>query len=110
MTKSTDTHLIGWDIGGAHLKAARVDNGRVTGVTTSAGDYASAVVVSTQNIWTAELAAWTGVAIALAAWLVPMGTAVAWSVTLGWLISGIIWHVLGGRRWPPTDSRHGKEA
>ena len=55
-------------------------------------------------------AAWTGVAIALAAWLVPMGTAVAWSVTLGWLISGIIWHVLGGRRWPPTDSRHGKEA
>lgn len=32
MTKSTDTHLIGWDIGGAHLKAARVDNGRVTGV------------------------------------------------------------------------------
>ncbi|MFY2989035.1 NAD(P)/FAD-dependent oxidoreductase, partial [Achromobacter xylosoxidans] len=41
-------------------------NGRVTGVTTSAGDYASAVVVSTQNIWTAELAAWTGVAMPLA--------------------------------------------
>lgn len=26
------TTVIGWDIGGAHVKAARVDNGRVTGV------------------------------------------------------------------------------
>ncbi|CUK00409.1 Sarcosine oxidase subunit beta [Achromobacter sp. 2789STDY5608615] len=40
--------------------------GRVTGVATSEGDYACDVVVSTQNIWTAELAAWTGVALPLA--------------------------------------------
>ena len=41
-------------------------DGRVTGVATSEGDYACGVVVSTQNIWTAELAAWTGVALPLA--------------------------------------------
>lgn len=40
--------------------------GRVIGVATSEGDYACDVVVSTQNIWTAELAAWTGVALPLA--------------------------------------------
>lgn len=39
---------------------------RVTGVVTSEGDYACGMVVSTQNIWTAELAAWTGVAMPLA--------------------------------------------
>jgi glycine/D-amino acid oxidase-like deaminating enzyme len=38
-----------------------VENGRVAGVSTSEGDYASPLVISTQNIWTAELAAWTGV-------------------------------------------------
>ncbi len=32
MTKSPDTTLTGWDIGGAHIKAARVEHGRVTGV------------------------------------------------------------------------------
>ncbi|OAS97328.1 amino acid dehydrogenase [Achromobacter xylosoxidans] len=40
--------------------------GRVTGVATSEGDYACGVVVSTQNIWSAELAAWTGLALPLA--------------------------------------------
>lgn len=40
--------------------------GRVIGVATSEGDYACDVVVSTQNIWTAELAAWTDVALPLA--------------------------------------------
>ncbi|MEN4922279.1 FAD-binding oxidoreductase [Achromobacter spanius] len=38
-----------------------VENGRVTGVSTSAGDFASPLVISTQNIWTPELAGWTGV-------------------------------------------------
>lgn len=40
--------------------------GRVTGVATSEGDHACGVVVSTQNIWSAELAAWTGLALPLA--------------------------------------------
>lgn len=40
--------------------------GRVTGVATSEGDYGCGVVVSTQNIWSAELAAWTGLALPLA--------------------------------------------
>lgn len=32
MTKPSDAALIGWDIGGAHVKAARIDGGRVSGV------------------------------------------------------------------------------
>lgn len=32
MKKPSDTALIGWDIGGAHVKAARIDSGRVSGV------------------------------------------------------------------------------
>lgn len=32
MKKSSDAALIGWDIGGAHVKAARIDDGRVSGV------------------------------------------------------------------------------
>lgn len=32
MKKPTDAALIGWDIGGAHVKAARIDGGRVSGV------------------------------------------------------------------------------
>ncbi len=58
----------------------------------------------------AAYAAWTGAAMVLAVWLAPAGPTVAWSVTLGWLISGIIWHVLGGRRWPLPAPRQGKEA
>jgi len=36
-----------------------VENGKVVGVKTTVGDFASNVVVSTQNIWTPELAGWT---------------------------------------------------
>lgn len=36
-----------------------VENGKVVGVKTTAGDFASKVVISTQNIWTPELAGWT---------------------------------------------------
>jgi probable H4MPT-linked C1 transfer pathway protein len=32
MKKPSDATLIGWDIGGAHVKAARIDGGRVSGV------------------------------------------------------------------------------
>ncbi|MBL8469316.1 hydantoinase/oxoprolinase family protein [Methyloversatilis discipulorum] len=32
MKKPSDTALIGWDIGGAHVKAARIDDGQVSGV------------------------------------------------------------------------------
>lgn len=35
--------------------------GRVTGVATAAGPVAAGVVISAQNIWTRELAAWTGI-------------------------------------------------
>ncbi len=37
-----------------------VDGGRVVGVSTSAGEIACGTVVSTQNIWTRELADWIG--------------------------------------------------
>ncbi|WP_338759659.1 FAD-binding oxidoreductase [Massilia sp. METH4] len=37
-----------------------VENGKVAGVRTSVGDFASNVVISTQNIWTPELSGWTG--------------------------------------------------
>ncbi|PTB17093.1 amino acid dehydrogenase [Trinickia symbiotica] len=36
------------------------EGNRVVGVSTSAGDFAAGMVVSTQNIWTPELAGWTG--------------------------------------------------
>jgi sarcosine oxidase subunit beta len=36
---------------------------RVTGVATSAGHFTCGTVISTQNIWTPELAAWIGVAL-----------------------------------------------
>ncbi len=39
--------------------------GRVTGVTTPAGDIGADIVVSAQNIWSRELAAWTGVELPL---------------------------------------------
>ncbi|RQV70307.1 FAD-binding oxidoreductase [Burkholderia cenocepacia] len=37
-----------------------IENGKVNGVSTDAGDFATATVISTQNIWTPELAGWTG--------------------------------------------------
>ncbi len=37
-----------------------MEAGKVVGVRTSAGDFASKVVVSTQNIWTPELSGWAG--------------------------------------------------
>ncbi|QGZ66721.1 NAD(P)/FAD-dependent oxidoreductase [Paraburkholderia acidisoli] len=36
------------------------EGNRVVGVSTSAGDFAAGTVISTQNIWTPELAGWTG--------------------------------------------------
>ncbi|MEO8508685.1 MAG: FAD-binding oxidoreductase [Betaproteobacteria bacterium] len=43
----------------------RDDTGRVTGVTTAQGPIGAGVVISAQNIWSRELAAWTGVALPL---------------------------------------------
>ncbi|MGN6317834.1 NAD(P)/FAD-dependent oxidoreductase [Trinickia sp.] len=37
-----------------------IERGKVSGVSTDEGDFAAATVVSTQNIWTPELAGWTG--------------------------------------------------
>ncbi|WP_118184663.1 NAD(P)/FAD-dependent oxidoreductase [Paraburkholderia phosphatilytica] len=36
-----------------------MENGKVVGVSTSIGDFAAGTVISTQNIWTPELAGWT---------------------------------------------------
>ena len=36
-----------------------IENGKVVGVSTSIGDFAAGTVISTQNIWTPELAGWT---------------------------------------------------
>ena len=36
------------------------ENGKVVGVSTSIGDFSTSTVISTQNIWTPELAGWTG--------------------------------------------------
>jgi sarcosine oxidase, subunit beta len=36
------------------------DGNKVIGVSTSMGDFAASTVISTQNIWTPELAGWTG--------------------------------------------------
>ncbi|MEM5382673.1 FAD-binding oxidoreductase [Paraburkholderia phymatum] len=35
------------------------ENGKVVGVSTSIGDFSTSTVISTQNIWTPELAGWT---------------------------------------------------
>lgn len=43
----------------------RDGTGRITGVTTAQGAIAAGVVISAQNIWSRELAAWTGVALPL---------------------------------------------
>ncbi|MFT4192512.1 MAG: FAD-binding oxidoreductase [Comamonas sp.] len=37
-----------------------IEQGKVVGVSTSAGDFKAATVISTQNIWTPELSGWTG--------------------------------------------------
>ncbi|TCG01038.1 amino acid dehydrogenase [Paraburkholderia strydomiana] len=37
-----------------------IQDGKVSGVSTSAGDFTAENVISTQNIWTPELAGWTG--------------------------------------------------
>jgi len=42
------------------VKKLLFDNGKVVGVSTTAGDFHAGTVVSTQNIWTPELADWTG--------------------------------------------------
>lgn len=47
---------------GVNVERLLVENGKVVGVETSAGRFLSNTVISTQNIWTPELAAWTGVA------------------------------------------------
>lgn len=48
--------------GVAVLGLLRDEHGRVTGVSTTQGRFDANVVVSAQNIWTAELARWTGIA------------------------------------------------
>ncbi|MBO1111850.1 FAD-dependent oxidoreductase [Bordetella petrii] len=48
------------------VKKLLIDNGKVTGVSTAAGDFRAATVISTQNIWTSELAGWTGQQLPLA--------------------------------------------
>jgi len=45
---------------------ARNAAGRVVGVETTEGTFAAGVVISAQNIWTRELAAWTGIELPLA--------------------------------------------
>jgi glycine/D-amino acid oxidase-like deaminating enzyme len=43
---------------GVAVRALQLEGSRVVGVSTTAGDVACGMVVSTQNIWTAELARW----------------------------------------------------
>jgi glycine/D-amino acid oxidase-like deaminating enzyme len=45
---------------GVTVNRLLMEGSRVVGVSTSAGDFAARTVVSTQNIWTTELAAWLG--------------------------------------------------
>lgn len=42
------------------VKKLLIENGKVVGLSTTAGDFHAATVISTQNIWTPELAGWTG--------------------------------------------------
>ncbi|GAB3627561.1 D-amino-acid dehydrogenase [Pandoraea terrae] len=44
----------------AEVHKVLIENGKVVGVSTSIGDFATPMVISTQNIWTPELAGWTG--------------------------------------------------
>lgn len=45
---------------GVTVNRLMMEGSRVVGVSTSAGDFGAKTVVSTQNIWTTELAAWLG--------------------------------------------------
>ena len=45
---------------GVEVGGLRIEGGRVTGVQTSAGAFTAHTVVSTQNIWSGEIARWTG--------------------------------------------------
>jgi sarcosine oxidase, subunit beta len=47
---------------GVEVQHLLLDQGRVAGVLTSAGRFASPVVVSAQNIWAGDIERWTGVA------------------------------------------------
>ncbi|SAL73329.1 sarcosine oxidase subunit beta [Caballeronia arvi] len=44
----------------ASVNKVLIENGKVVGVSTSIGDFKTSTVISTQNIWTPELAGWTG--------------------------------------------------
>ncbi len=52
---------------GVEVGGLSIEGGRVTGVQTSAGPVRAGVVVSTQNIWAADIARWTGVGTPLVA-------------------------------------------
>jgi sarcosine oxidase subunit beta len=54
-------------IEGEEAKGLHIEGDRVAGVHTSRGLLPAGVVVSTQNIWAAELAQWTGIALPLVA-------------------------------------------
>lgn len=45
---------------GVSVNGLKIEHGKVVGVSTSIGEIATAMVVSTQNIWTPELAGWVG--------------------------------------------------
>lgn len=47
---------------GVEVEQLLLDQGRVTGVRTSQGRFASDTVVSVQNIWATDIARWTGIA------------------------------------------------
>lgn len=55
-------------------------------------------------------AAWTAAAAVLVVALAAAPPALAWAISLAWLISGIMGHLLAGRRWPRPVERPGKEA
>lgn len=44
----------------AQVNRVLIENGKVVGVSTSIGDFKTPMVISAQNIWTPELAGWTG--------------------------------------------------
>jgi sarcosine oxidase subunit beta len=52
---------------GVEVGGLSIEGGRVTGVQTSAGPVRAGVVVSTQNIWAADIARWTGIGTPLVA-------------------------------------------
>lgn len=47
---------------GVEVESLLLDNGKVAGVQTSKGRFASNVVISTQNIWAKDIERWTGIA------------------------------------------------